>query len=445
MSFADLRQLYAHVKVEVGTSKKGEPVFAPIAEVWLASPDRRTYAGGVVFDPAGRCGGDALNLWSGFAIKPAQGGTWDTLRGHVFENLCKGDQKKFDFLIRYMARMVQFPAEAAEVAIVIHSEQEGTGKGMLPKALMRLLGRHAMQVSNPTHLTGRFNAHLQDCVLLFADEAFYAGNPQHVGILKSLITEATLTIEPKFGRVITAKNCLHVFMCSNDKWVIPAGLHARRFFVLEAGTGRLNDHEFFVSLWKELENGGYEAMLHDLLAINLCGFNVRAVPQTVELAEQKKLSLDVPHRWWLDVLQRGWVFRSKLGLEEIFSEWMPMISTETLWSSYAEFSTAAREHHPMSREAFGRLMLRLGCAPRRLRNAIVGEHLADGGGGFGDRRTARVIKKDRACGYSLGTLSAARMAFEKATGVSFDWPDDSDDDTLEIAAAESEMDDQSWP
>ena len=59
-------------------------------------------------------------------------------------------------------------------------------------------------------------------------------------------------------------------------------------------------------------------MLHDLLHHDLTGFDVRDVPDTKGLQEQKKLSLSVDRAWWMDVLHRGYVFRSRLGLEELF-------------------------------------------------------------------------------------------------------------------------------
>ena len=50
---------------------------------------------------------------------------------------------------------------------------------------------------NAKHLVGHFNAHLQHCSVLFADEAFFAGDRSHESVLKGLITEETLLIEPK--------------------------------------------------------------------------------------------------------------------------------------------------------------------------------------------------------------------------------------------------------
>jgi hypothetical protein len=423
MEIRDLRQFYSNRLVKTGEKRNGDPILTPIVDVWLLSPHRRTYAS-VIFDPSEAAGPDHLNLWRGFTVTPKPG-SWQLLRDHVFWNICNGEQAKFDFLMGYCARMAQFPGEPAEVAIVLQSEEEGSGKGIFIRALMRLFGQHALAISNAKHLTGNFNSHLQDCVLLFADEAFYAGNPAHVGILKSLITEPTLTIEPKYGRVVLCRNHLHIFMATNEKWAVPAGLHARRFCVLKVSASRKNDHDYFAAIMAELEAGGYEAMLHELLHYDLTNFNIRDVPFTIELSEQKKHSLDIPMQWWLDVLQRGYVFRSKLGLEETFHVWTEDIATELLFASYTEFSKGRREHHPLSRETFGRFMRQIGARPRRLQNAIIGERLA---ASYSNSREPQAFRAPRAHGFHLGDLSSARAAFERATGISFSWPDDGQDD-----------------
>jgi hypothetical protein len=47
------------------------------------------------------------------------------------------------------------------------------------------------------------------------DEAFYAGDRAHVGILKTIITEPTLTIEGKFRDAVLSPNFLHVMLTAN--------------------------------------------------------------------------------------------------------------------------------------------------------------------------------------------------------------------------------------
>ena len=75
--------------------------------------------------------------------------------------------------------------------------KRGSGKGILLNWLWRAWGQHGCHISNAKHLTGNFNAHLRDCVMLFADEAFFAGDRAGEGVLKALITEPSLPIEGK--------------------------------------------------------------------------------------------------------------------------------------------------------------------------------------------------------------------------------------------------------
>jgi hypothetical protein len=185
-----------------------------------------------------------------------------------------------------MAHAAQNPGRQVEVALVMQGK-EGTGKGVTAKELGRLFGAHFRHISQAGHLTGHFNAHLQQCSVLFADEAFFAGNRSHEGILKALITEETLIIEPKGLDAFAVRNCLHLIMSSNAEWVIPASADARRYFVLAVADHHKQDHAYFAAITREMDNGGREALLYELLNRDLSSFNVRDVPQTDALADQK--------------------------------------------------------------------------------------------------------------------------------------------------------------
>ena len=60
------------------------------------------------------------------------------------------------------------------------------------------------------------------------------------------------------------------------------------------------------ALKAELENGGYEALLYHLLhEVDLADFNVRKVPQTEELRQQRDHSLPPLEAWWCELLETG--------------------------------------------------------------------------------------------------------------------------------------------
>jgi hypothetical protein len=129
------------------------------------------------------------------------------------------------------------------------------------------------------------------------------------------------------------------------------------------------------------------------------------------------------------VLHRGYVYKSKLGLEKHFGEWHDILTTEVLFASYSEFAKAKNERHPMAREAFGAFMIRMGGKYTQPRNAIVGEHITDVvTNAHGDiARTATLIEKARATGYSLGSLAVARSAFQTATKLTVEWERDDEE------------------
>ena len=264
LGFHDLAKLYLNRRVEVGRDSKNNPIMRPVADVWLRHPDRRQFIGGIIFDPSGRAAPpDTLNLWTGFAVE-ARPGSWKLMQAQICDIICRGNGELFDYVVSWLAWMVQHPAEQGEVAIVMRGV-EGCGKGTVARAVQRIVGQHALAIPNAKHLTGNFNAHLRDCLFLFADEAFFAGDKQNVGVLKSIITEPHLTIEPKFQNTVQIPNFLHLMMASNEEWVVPAGVESRRFCVLEVSSARKGDHAYFSAIWQEMAAGGYPRQVFTVL------------------------------------------------------------------------------------------------------------------------------------------------------------------------------------
>ncbi len=426
MSKEDLNVLYLNDKVCVGTNDDHKPVYKTRAALWLSHKHRRQYIEGVTFNPDNKTPRPGiLNLWKGYSIEPRQG-DWSIMKDLIRTILCDGDQVKHDYLMGWMARMIQFPAQQGEVAVVMKSG-EGTGKGTLARALLKIIGQHGLAISNAKHLISNFNGHLRDAIFLFADEAFFAGDRAHVGVLKSIITEPYLTVEAKFQNAAQMPNFLHIMMASNEEWVIPASVDARRFFVLDVSEAVKNNHEYFRNLNDQMEAGGYEAMLYDLMHYDLSQFNVRDVPRTKGLQQQQKLSLSTVDLWWKECLDRGYVYKSKIGLSDTFHRWMDTISPDLLHASYLEFAEKRRERHPLGLEGITKYLIDQGCTKTRPTTGIVGEEIRDVPNAFGGTsRAACAIHKDRPRSLHLGSIDMARAGFSAKTHLTGDWGNDDD-------------------
>lgn len=112
IEFADLDKLYLNRIVLTGHDERtGEPVYERVAKVWLHHPKRGQYIDGIVFDPSGRQHTPGtLNLWRGFAVTSAPG-SWDKLASHIETVICNKNQVHFDYLMDWMADMMQHPGK----------------------------------------------------------------------------------------------------------------------------------------------------------------------------------------------------------------------------------------------------------------------------------------------------------------------------------------------
>lgn len=415
-SFADFKNWYSNRVVEVGTNKNGEPIYAPLGKWWTEHSQRRQHDK-VVFSPEVDVPG-CFNLWRGF-VYDSRPGKCDRFLDHIRDNICKGDEEHLAYLMGWMATTVQHPAQQGHTAIVLRGKQ-GTGKSFFAKTFGRLFGRHFLQVSDPKHLVGSFNAHLRDCLVLFGDEAFYAGDKKHESVLKMLVTEETLTIEAKGVDVTTEPNFVHLIMASNDDWVVPAGASERRYFVLDVSDSKKQNGSYFKAIADELDAGGYEALLHTLRTWDLSDFDVRAMPKTRALAEQQHYSLGPAQAWWFDKLMSGEILRDVEG-------WPDEVYTQALGDDYNDYITVGPRRGTAPRDPW--IFLRRQCGPQRtddhgkLIDYFARRRSSPGGEHSYIRRNGQPVRlKGRPNMTPLLGLSEYREAWDVNHGTKTDWP-----------------------
>jgi hypothetical protein len=226
-------------------------------------------------------------------------------------------------------------------------------------------------------------------------------------VLKGLITEPVLTIEPKGLDVFMIPNRLKILIATNNDWAVPATADERRFFVLDVSDARRGDKAYFSALHQALDEGEAAAFLHDLMAMHLDGVDIRAVPQTKALAEQKLLSLDSHQEFWRSCLYQGRIVGMPEDDDPQSSGWPRVVRTSVLYAAYLDF-----------------------CAGRHIRHPAIDVHLArelrrlsEGCWSFHWKRRVEHGKP----GYEFDTLAAHREAFCQALGISADaagWPDE---------------------
>lgn len=295
---------YMNRKIQVGENPKTKkPIYETLGKWWLEHRFRREYQE-AVFAPEQEVTETQFNLWEGFAHEPQPGNLHASYMAHLRDNICNGNGEAYTYLVHWMARTVQFPAQTGEVAIVLMGEK-GTGKGQFANHFGNLFGRHYVTLSNPHHLTGNFNAHLRDCLVLLADEAMPAGDTKQRAVLKQLITEPRIMLERKGVDSEGMANHIHLIMASNEAHAVHYTPDERRYLVLAVGNAQKQNSAYFGQIRRDMEAGGYSNLLHFLKSVELTGWNHRNIPMTEAATNQMVASLGKSKALLLDILHSG--------------------------------------------------------------------------------------------------------------------------------------------
>jgi hypothetical protein len=131
---------------------------------------------------------------------------------------------------------------------------------------------------------------------------FRVRGTKHFGLgtlkLKSLITDKIFMVEVKGVDPVPVPNLIDIALASNEKWMVPVGIKGRRFAVNMADPRYGKDYcpdatrrKYFKALGAEMDGGGIEAMMWDLLRRPIGEWDPEAFPVTDALLAQKQRSL----------------------------------------------------------------------------------------------------------------------------------------------------------
>lgn len=390
----DLKKEHANCKILADDG--GKPKMVNLVDLWLEHPDRRTYPAGLTFAPDSEVL-SKYNLWRGWSYEPAEGDVSPWIE-FVTDVIADGNADYANYIIAWCAQIIQQPLTKAGVGLVLRG-RKGTGKTKFGELLGHLVKHHHKIVSRAEHVTGNFNRHLEDTLILQADEAFWAGAKSSEGALKDLLTNPEITIERKGVDAYTAPNYTRVLFTSNEDWVVPASLDERRFAVFDVSTCRQQDAHYFAGLDRWYATGGASALMHYLQHFELGNVNVRMAPATEALADQKLESMGSLDSWILSCLQNGEIREHRVAGDKV--EWGDEVSKAQLYDIYTS-SVKGRYESPVKEVGFWKAM-------RSYEGVLLAE-------------TQKRVGESRVRCVKLAMLSDARRAFEAHNRIKLQWP-----------------------
>ncbi len=278
------------IDVTVETADGSKTMRVPAAKHWLQHQCRAEFEE-AKFAPGQLLPQHIFNLWQGWPVGWSNGRPRKML-AHMLHIMCDGDQKVLDWVIGWLAHAVQKPDETVTTALVLAGPQ-GSGKNVFVKLLFELFAPHTLMCTQSGQLVGNFNAHLMDKTFVFANEAFFAGNKKEANVLKSLVSDETMLVEPKGVDAFQVRKHFRLILASNEDRVVDLEIDDRRYCVLNVDAEEWNNNRGYfgelIKAWRE--QGEREMFMKLLMDWPLDEWNEDAIPETLARQQQRELSL----------------------------------------------------------------------------------------------------------------------------------------------------------
>ena len=364
---------------------------------FLNSPATQEFRA-LAFSPT-RKSKSTLNLWAG-PIKGEKKGDCTTLLEFLKTIICANEQETYDYLMSFLAHMIQKPEEKPGVMTVLLGKQ-GTGKGMFFSLLRAIWPTTTLLVNDIEQVLGRFNSILETHYVVCMDEALFSGDRKNQDRLKSHISEQTIHVEAKFQPPRNIDSIHRYFASSNHDQFAQVEMSDRRFMFYRVSDTERQNTEYFAHVYASInDKSSVGALVSHLEALDISAFQVRTRPESKEHDIQILKSLTGIQRYWFEVLSTGIFYIDALGPSIWDDE--PIIKTYKLSEYYKGFNRRADHHRPLQTNA-------LVCEIKHMCPSAKSE------------RTRQDTSSKAYRGLQLPKLNIAREEFENYLNIKIDW------------------------
>lgn len=275
---------------------------------WLSDKNIKTYDSVDIYPPPLVCPSNVLNLWNGFAFDKIDNYTenkeaLDIILNHI-KILCNNETHVYDYIIKWVGQMIQYPAVKTICPIFISNE--GAGKGRFLELLSRMLGKEKVfETTRPSeHVWGKFNPVMKSAFFVGLNEL---GKKEIIGYedhLKAIITDESMMINDKGQKAHKLRSFHRLAGFTNNEEPIPLPKDTRRFLVIKSSDEKINDMEYFIKISNLLEDDN---------VIKTCFEYFKSIPEldkfkkiklpTTEYAEElKQLKISPIELWFKDYI-----------------------------------------------------------------------------------------------------------------------------------------------
>ncbi len=281
---------------------KGDVKEDAILNKWLRDRNRREYEK-LDFIPSHNFQSDTVyNTFRGFEFLGETCENFaglESFREHL-RVLVNYDGKSYEYLVNYLAHLVQKPDSLPGVALLFKSGQ-GVGKDLMIDFIQKMLGKdYIYRTEKLDEIFDKFNGSLKNRLVLQLNEVQGSNGYAKKENLKNLITANSININEKNLKPYTQSNFMRVILFSNNLSPIDIPHDDRRYCVFQCGNKKPT--AYYQNLLNVLEDrSAIESICHFLKNVDISKFRPQDRPITEAYQEMKEANRHPIQQYLYDI------------------------------------------------------------------------------------------------------------------------------------------------
>jgi hypothetical protein len=194
--------------------------------------------------------------------------------------ISNNNKEKKDYLLKYLAHALQKPRDLPGVCLVVTGGQ-GCGKDTTFDIFMKYVigNTYAKDYDKSSHFFNEYDSSKGRKVMVKLQEADAKACAENAHTLKSLITGATMNINPKLKKEYTIANYGRYIFTTNEGNPINLEGDDRRYVLYDCSMEKSKDKAFWVDVYATLLHEDAGRILYTyFMGIDLSGFDIRTFP-----------------------------------------------------------------------------------------------------------------------------------------------------------------------
>ena len=250
---ASYEHIITTVKITVNGKEKIDDT--SFIKTWIKDKNIRKYDFLTFTPPPLKHDLSDFNTWSGFDNDkkpiPANFNVDDNEYISRFQeyiyNLVGGRQNYVDFIIAWIANIIQYPAYRTKVCIILYSLVEGVGKSLLVELFEKLIGeKYSFAITDVSNqLFGKHSLAEFEKLFISLNEIKGKDTYTNCETFKQRITDSKRDFEPKGVKAFNGVNYANYICSTNNINSVNVGETDRRFFVATCNNKKARDKIYF--------------------------------------------------------------------------------------------------------------------------------------------------------------------------------------------------------